>query len=339
MLTAELKQTNAKFDEILKRRNQPVRQCDPNASPVAYQNLSVVKKLGKAKFPVYLTSSKVDQSRYAMKVFSHQGEKPHPYFKNEVRFSTLKHPNVISMVHHEEKRDTIQKGEIKKVSYILMEYAPHGDFFDFISKNGQNFDDKLIRCFFKQLIDGIEYLHEQGIAHLDLKPENLLLGANFSLKIADFDLSHVRGDTKVLSRGTKYYRGPELSGAAIAESGSSSENLKVSFASDIYSVGIILFLLKSGGIYPHSEDQALEGLNLADLMYNKNADFWKKHAEIQEKPLSFFDDDFKELFNGMTKYNPEKRITVEDIRKSKWYNGPVYTPFDFERKMKQILKI
>jgi len=330
--TDNIKKTTAKFDELLSKKS---RLRDPSASPVAYQNLSVVKKLGNAKFPVYLTSSKIDKQKYAMKVFSHQGEKPHPYFKNEVRFSSLNHPNVINMVHYEDERDTVQKGEVKRVSYILMEYAPYGDFFDFISKNGENLDDKLIRSFFRQLIDGMEYLHETGIAHLDLKPENLLLGANFSLKIADFDLSHVKGDPKILSRGTKYYRGPELTSTS---SSTSSEEVKNPFAADIYSAGIILFILKSAGIYPHSEDTAFEGLNLADLMYNNIDEFWKKQIEIQGKKDSFFDKDFRELFNAMIKYNPEERISLKEIKQSKWYNGPIYTPFDFERKMKQILK-
>jgi len=328
--TDDIKKTTAKFDEVLSKRPRP---RDPSASPVAYQNLSVVKKLGKAKFPVYLTSSKVDKQNYAMKVFSHQGEKPHPYFKNEVRFASLKHPNVINMVHYEDEKDTLQKGEVKRVSYILMEYAPHGDFFDFISKNAEKFDEKLIRSFFRQLIDGIEYLHDNSIAHLDLKPENLLMGANFNLKIADFDLSHVKGDAKILSRGTKFYRGPELHNSDLTRG-----DLKHPYAADIYSAGVVLFILKSGGIYPHSEDTAFEGLNLADLMYNKNGEFWSKHAEIQDKKPSFFDNDFKELFNAMTKFNPEDRMSLKEIKQSKWYNGPVYTPFDYERKMKQIVK-
>jgi len=336
--TDDIKQTTAKFDDLLSKRPRP---RDPSASPVAFQSLSVVKKLGKAKFPVYLTSSKVNKQNYAMKIFSHQGEKPHPYFKNEIRFANLKHPNVIDMVHYENERDTVEKGEVKRVSYILMEYAPHGDFFDFITKTADQLDDKLIRSFFRQLIDGVEYLHSSGVAHLDLKPENLLLGANFDLKIADFDLSHVKGDAKILSRGTKYYRGPEFFKSESSSSNSGNINgseLKVPFAADIYSAGIILFILKSGGMYPHSENTAFEGLNLADLMYRDNGEFWSKHCEIQGKDASYFDRDFRDLFNSMVKLNPEDRLSIKEIKQSKWYNGAIYTPFDFERKMKQILK-
>jgi len=328
--TDDLKRSTAKFDEVLAKRARP---RDPSDSPVAYQSLSVIKRISKAKFPVYLTSSKVDKQNYAMKIFTHKGEKPHPYFKNEIRFASLKHPNVIDIVHYENEKETLEKGELKKVSYILMEYAPYGDFFDFVVKHREEIDEKLARTYFRQLIDGIEYLHESGVAHLDLKPENLLLGADFNLKICDFDLSHVYGDAKILSRGTRYYRGPEF-----FKSGSSDPQLKIPFTADIYSAGVILFILKSGGIYPHSEDSELEGINLTDLLYRNKAEFWMKHCQIQERKPSFFDRDFKELFNNMIKFNPQDRWTLRDIKKSRWYNGPIYTPAELQKKMKKLLK-
>jgi len=328
--TEDLIRTSAKFDEVLAKRPRP---RDPSDSPVAYQSLNVVKRLSKAKFPVYLTSSKVNKQNYAMKIFSHKGQQPHPYFKNEARFASLKHPNVIDIVYYEDEKDTLYKGELKKVSYILMEYAPYGDFFDFVTKHREEIDEKLVRTYFRQLINGIEYLHSCRVAHLDLKPENLLLGADFNLKIADFDLSHVCGDSKILSRGTRYYRGPEF-----FKSGSSDPEIKSPFPSDIYSAGIILFILKSGGIYPHAETNTLEGIDLVDLMYNNNAEFWKKHCEIQERKESFFDKDFRDLFNAMVKANPEERITIKQIKQSKWYNQAIYTPAELQKKMKKLLK-
>lgn len=328
--TDDLIRTTARFDEVLAKRARP---RDPSDSPVAYQSLNVVKRLSKAKFPVYLTSSKVNKQNYAMKIFSHKGEQPHPYFRNEVRFASLKHPNVIDIVYYENEKDTLYKGELKKVSYILMEYAPFGDFFDFVTKHRDSLDEKLVRSYFRQLINGIEYLHSCRVAHLDLKPENLLLGADFNMKIADFDLSHVCGDSKILSRGTRYYRGPEF-----FKSSSGDPEIRSPFSSDVYSAGIILFILKSGGIYPHAENNTLEGIDLVDLMYNDNAEFWRKHCEIQEKNESFYDKSFRELFNAMVKFNPDERITLKEIKQSKWYNGPVYTPVELQKKMKKLLK-
>lgn len=329
--TEDIIRTTSKFDEVLAKRPRP---RDPSDSPVAYQSLNVVKRLSKAKFPVYLTSSKVNKQNYAMKIFSHKGQQPHPYFKNEARFASLKHPNVIDIVYYEDEKDTLYKGELKKVSYILMEYAPYGDFFDFVTKHREDLDEKLVRTYFRQLINGIEYLHSCRVAHLDLKPENLLLGADFNLKIADFDLSHVCGDSKILSRGTRYYRGPEF-----FKSGSSDPEIKSPFPSDIYSAGIILFILKSGGIYPHAETNTLEGIDLVDLMNNNNAEFWKKHCEIQERKESFFDKDFRELFNAMVRANPEDRLTIKQIKQSKWYNQAIYTPAELQKKMKKLLKV
>lgn len=43
--------------------------------------------------------------------------------------------------------------------------------------------------FFNQLMDGVNYLHNRGVAHRDLKPENLLLDENDNLKISDFGMA------------------------------------------------------------------------------------------------------------------------------------------------------
>jgi len=328
--TNNVPRPSTKFDDMVSKKMMPHH---PTTSPATYQNLTVIKRLSKAKFPVFLAASKSDRKNYAMKIFAQKDGKPHPYYKNEIRFSSLKHPNVIEIVYHEDEKDTLYKDEIKKVSFLLMEFAPHGDFFDFITKNREQLDERLARTYFRQLIDGIEYLHASGVAHLDLKPENLLIGADFNLKIADFDLSHVYGDSKILSRGTKYYRGPEF-----FKSGPSDPQLKNPSTADIYSAGAVLFILKSGGIYPHSENNTLEGVDLVNLLYHDNGQFWKQHTEIQDKPESFFDRDFKELFNNMVKFDPQERWTISKIKESKWYNGPVYTPMELQRKMKKILK-
>lgn len=327
--TDDIKKTTAKFDEVLSKRSRP---RDLSDSPVAYQSLAVVRKLNKAKFPVYLTASKVNKQNYAMKIFANYGDKDKEYFRNEARFAKLKHPNVIDIVNYEEDREAIQTGELKKVSYILMEFAPHGDFFDFLTNHRAEMDEKLTRTYFRQLIDGLEYLHENGVAHLDLKPENLLLGADFNLKIADFDLSHVDGDARIMSRGTRYYRGPEF-----YKSSSSKVELECPYASDIYGAGIILFIFMSGGMYPHAESKAVRGINFSELMYTDNNQFWAKHCEIQGRKSSFYSKEFKELFNGMVKENPAERLTIKQIKQSKWYNGPIYFTMEFHQKMKKAL--
>jgi carbon catabolite-derepressing protein kinase len=162
---------------------------------------------------------------------------------------------------------------------------------------------------------------------MDLKLENLLLGRDYVLKIADFDLSHFESDKKILSKGTKYYRGPEVREAKCT-------NTK---AADIYAAGVILFTFKTRGILPHSEDNLVNKTNFSALLHSGDAKFWTKHIEIQKKDLSFFDEDFKELFIGMTKVNPEDRMTLDMIKKSKWYNGPSYTPEELKNRLAKVV--
>lgn len=295
MSTAFIVRTTPRFQE-----NSPpsLRTLPADDDPISHKNLTIVKRISKGKFPIYLTTSKVDNQNYAMKVFSEQIEGSEGYYENELRFASLSHPNILSIVGADKEKTIVQKGLFMKATYILSEYAPYGDMFDFIIKHKHQLDEKLARTYFRQLIDGLEYLHTIGISHLDIKPENLLIGEDFALKIADFDLTHVEGDEKIISGGTRLYRGPEF-----YNSKSEDVQLETPAASDIYSAGVILFILKTGGVYPHLENKVLEGMNLTELMEKNSSKFWSKHAEVQGQPDEFFDRKFKRLFRKMTKPN------------------------------------
>jgi len=261
-----------------------------------------------------------------MKVFPHKNGLPHSYFKNETRFSFLQHHNVIRSLHMENEKDTISKGIVSKVSYTVMEYAPYGDFFDLVMNHGSKMDEKLARFYFRQLIEGIEYLHNSGVSHMDLKLENLLVGEDYTLKIADFDLSYIDKDSKIISKGTKFYRAPDVQ----------IGKCKDTRAADVYAAGIVLFTFKTKGILPHSEDNLIAGINFADLLHANDSKFWIKHGEIQKKDQSFFDKDFKDLFVAMTRPEPNHRITIADIKRSKWYNGPCYTAEEVKSKVSKF---
>jgi len=286
------------------------------------EEVEIVRLLNKAKFPVYLATYK--NSHYAMKVFPIEEDSAKAYFKNEIRFSYLNHPNVIHTISIQQDKQVSYRETPKRISFILTEFAPLGDLFQFTSKYHQKLCETFIRTFFRDLIEGLQYIHSQGIAHLDLKLENLLVGEDSKLKIADFDLACSLRDTELKTKGSRCFRAPEM------------VNLKCKSpaAADIYSAGIILFVLKCGGILPHTEEMLLKDVNLYKLLNNNNGEFWKMHCMIQKKAPSFFSDDFKELFNGMTKIDPKERFTIVDIKKSTWYNGPIFS----NREMKNFIQ-
>ena len=291
-----------------------------------YDDLTIVKKLNKAKFPVFLCFSPSVQQYFAMKVFPYTKRGVSSFFLNEARFGALDHPNIISILHYELEREALLDEEFQQVSYLVMELAPFGDFFDVIMTHRIGFNEKLARTYFHQLIEGLEYMHSNGVSHLDIKLENLLVGSDFSLKIADFDQAYVNNQGKVTTKGTVCYRAPELIRG----------DCEIPEAADIYSAGIILFLFKTGGVLPQSENQKYKDVDLFELMCNDHRSFWEMHCEIQKKEPEFFGEDFKALFNAMVSLDPSKRPTIAQIKNSKWYNKPIYSQEEVACYMKQF---
>ena len=102
-------------------------------------------------------------------------------------------------------------------------------------------------------------------------------------------------------------------------------NAKNLCLADIYSAGIILFVLKSKGIMPHTESKPYKNIDLMYLLYHNNSEFWAKHCEINRVPQDFYEQDFRDLFNSMVQIYADERASLQEIKESKWYNKPVYT--------------
>ena len=112
--------------------------------------------------------------------------------------------------------------------YVVMEYVQNGELFELIAQKGKvnhflirywlificiiKLQEPEARYLFKQIISGVEYCHHNLVAHRDLKPENILLDETNSIKIADFGLSNLMKDGKMLktSCGSPNYAAPEV---------------------------------------------------------------------------------------------------------------------------------
>lgn len=287
----------------------------------AYQasDIILVKCLRNFKFTVHLVS--INSKNYALKVFPYNKDNICPHYRNESRFGHLRHPNIITFHDTQD----LKASKFGKASYILMEYAPYSDFLDLI--NTCKLDETLVRTYFHQLIAGIEYLHEQKVAHLDLKPDNVLLGEDFNLKIIDFDLAYQAGDNFIMSRGTKHLRAPEMVNGDCLDP----------YAADIFSAGIFLFLMMTQGRLPYKEDQLSNGLDLFELLQNNSEAFWEFHSlkENEEK----FSSELKWLITGMLKLSPEERLPLCEIKCSDWFLGNVYSKSELSDVMKYKLRL
>jgi serine/threonine protein kinase len=274
--------------------------------------------LGHGKYNVYKGQILSKQEDCAVKIFPNTSIAQSAFLREKRLLSGLRHRHIVNFIPSSKVLDQ------NRNHLLVMEYAPYGDFFDIVMSRELK-EETLIRTYFHQLIEGLEYLHSKGIAHLDLKLDNLLLGKNYLLKITDFDLAHsVRESAKPVSRGTTGYRAPEVL----------YDYFEDIFAADIYSIGIILFICFTGE-FPFVEKETNKGRELRDYdLFNEcNTTFWKKKSSYYDV---CFSDGLKDLFNGMLTKDPTERFTFKAIKSSSWYQGEVVENLKLEQDMKSI---
>ncbi|XP_011928243.1 PREDICTED: serine/threonine-protein kinase STK11 isoform X1 [Cercocebus atys] len=205
----------------------------------------------------------------------------------------LRHKNVIQLV------DVLYNEEKQKM-YMVMEYCVCGmqEMLDSVPE--KRFPVCQAHGYFCQLIDGLEYLHSQGIVHKDIKPGNLLLTTGGTLKISDLGVAEAlhpfaADDTCRTSQGSPAFQPPEIANGLDTFSG---------FKVDIWSAGVTLYNITTG-LYP------FEGDNIYKLFENIGKGSYAIPGDCGP-PLS-------DLLKGMLEYEPAKRFSIRQIRQHSWF--------------------
>jgi serine/threonine protein kinase len=293
----------------ISRHRQPSKQR--SCESINYEPITILQTIKKSKCSLSFIKSEPLNKPLLLKAFSYEDNQVSSLFQREARLLSIRHPHILEILDAQAgKRISSDCDSIS--SYAIMEIAPSGNFSDLVWNSEFPLEDKLVRTYFHQLINGIEFLHSQGIAHMNLKLKNLLLGENFTLKISDFKYSMGDGEL-TLTKGSKNFRAPELI----------LQNMKNPRAADVYSMGIILFALKSG-ILPYIEGKKIQGWEMDNILFSSTDLFWNAHEEIKIGNV-VYDRKFRELFLMMVKQNPQERATIAEIKRSDWYRGPIYT--------------
>ncbi|ORY24118.1 kinase-like domain-containing protein, partial [Naematelia encephala] len=144
------------------------------------------------------------------------------------------HPSIVHMDR------LIEDGEHL---YVVMDYGEEGDLFAMITdKQRYVGDDELIRSVFLQLVDGIAFLHSLGIAHRDVKPENIVCSEHGTrVRICDFGLATSEVESGEFGCGSTFYIAPECLGDWDPEQKSYPTR-----PGDVWSLGVILVNLVCG---------------------------------------------------------------------------------------------
>jgi serine/threonine-protein kinase len=171
-------------------------------------------------------------------------------FKRESEIGEkLDHPMVMR-VYGGEKRSRI---------YMVMEWC-EGRLLREILSEGRMPQDRAIRIAI-EVLDALEYIHEQGIVHRDLKPENIMVDANYNVKLIDFGIA---GDSA--ARRLTYANFTATLGTADYISPEQVKGKRGDGRTDIYSMGIILYEMLTGRL-PFSGASPMEVMNDRLLNY------------------------------------------------------------------------
>lgn len=154
-------------------------------------------------------------------------------FKNEAAImSRLQHPNIVLLYDYFAEENGL---------YLIMEYVDGIDLGSYLQKLNAPLDEDLAKAFMQQLLSAFSHAHENSVIHRDIKPNNILITDNGTIKVLDFGIAKLlNGSDNNLTRtgtqlGTVYYMSPEQ-----------VQGKKITRFSDIYSLGVTFYQMLTG---------------------------------------------------------------------------------------------
>jgi serine/threonine protein kinase len=217
-----------------------------------------------------------------------------------------KHSNVVNLLGAYTDSRPTEHGfdESGREMFVVLEYCAGGDLFDHITvtegRPENRFSEAKIRAIFTDICSAVIAMHGWGIVHRDLSPENILLTADGRAKLCDPGQAADKWANgphpfppaeDVL--GKNHFRAPEL-----------GEVREHDEKADVYSLGMILFLLFFLGMRPPSPSKIARGGLFEDVVHYGRMEWAPKPART--------------LMYMMTLYDPSKRLSMLDVFSSEW---------------------
>lgn len=205
----------------------------------------IIERIGEGGMAdVYLAYDKVLKRECAIKILkSDLSENPVALlrFKREAdAASKLHHPSIVTI---------FDVGETNNRSFIVMEYVKGKTLKSLIQERGAIEKQEAV-FIMTQILEGIVVAHKAGVIHRDIKPQNILIKADGTVKITDFGIATTEGAVQLTQHdsvmGSVHYMAPE-----------SARGEQATVQSDIYSLGIVFYEMLTGDV-PHKGDGAVQ---------------------------------------------------------------------------------
>ncbi|KAI3393617.1 hypothetical protein diail_3881 [Diaporthe ilicicola] len=267
------------------------------------QQYTLLEQLGKGHFAeVFLCVEKATGKRYAVKIFTKtpgvEDRSKTDGLQQEIAvLMGVSHPNVLCL------KDTFNE---KHAVFLVLELAAEGELFNFIVMK-QKLTEEETRKLFKQLFQGIKYLHDRNIVHRDIKPENILMvDRDLRVKLADFGLAKIIGEESFTTTlcGTPSYVAPEI----LAD----TRHRKYTKAVDIWSLGVVMYICLCG--FPPFSDE----LYSKDFPYTLSQQIKSGRFDYPSPYWDSVGDPALDLIDSMLVVDPEKRFTVDQCLDHPW---------------------
>ena len=251
----------------------------------------------------YLVRNENNHNQYIAKVMRNEDQQ---HFNRELQMTTivsgLNNPNIIHLNGHGNGNITEDGNIIENhKDYLILDYQPKGDLFEYVSITG-NFSQLCSKYIFDRILRGVQAFHDAGICHRHLKLDNILLNQNYNPIITNFEFATNNNvnalNEFIVDRG---YSSPQIVEGQVYNG----------FKADIFSLGVILFLLVTGR-------KCFQNTDINDINYNfiRNGqinNFWNI-VNIPNLPQAF-----QHLFIRMVSLNENLRPTIPEILQDPWF--------------------
>uniref|UniRef100_A0A673WA74 Myosin, light chain kinase 5 n=1 Tax=Salmo trutta TaxID=8032 RepID=A0A673WA74_SALTR len=259
---------------------------------------NILEKLGVGKFgQVFKLTHKETGRVCAGKFYKGRRAKEREAARKEIE--------LMNFLHHPKLVQCLGAYDLKPEMVMVMEFIAGGELFERIVDDSFVHTEPASVRYMQQIVEGIGYMHQQNIIHLDLKPENIVCvdHTGTRIKIIDFGLASKLDPSTPLKvmHGTPEFVAPEVIGYE-----------PVSLATDMWSIGVICYILLSG-------ESPFQGNSEAETLALVTGAQW----EFDEESFEEITDQAKDFISSLLNKEPRRRISCEEALVHSWIAEPI----------------